>query len=92
VALYRQSVGLFGRVVSPVARPLPTQDTEETRTDIHCLVGFEPTILVFERANTFYVIDRAATVIGAVVSLEVKPFCAYHISHAKYVAYGSWAA
>jgi hypothetical protein len=35
---YRQSVGLLGRVISPVARPLPTQDntnTEETRTNIH---------------------------------------------------------
>jgi hypothetical protein len=37
---YRQSIGLLGQVISPVARPLPTQDnrnTEETRTDIHDL-------------------------------------------------------
>jgi hypothetical protein len=27
-------------------------------------VGFEPTILVFERAKTVHVLDRAATVIG----------------------------
>jgi hypothetical protein len=35
---YRQLVGLFGRVISPVARPLPTQDntnTGERRRDIH---------------------------------------------------------
>jgi hypothetical protein len=28
------------------------------------LVGFEPTNLAFERAKTFHVLDRAATVIG----------------------------
>jgi hypothetical protein len=27
-------------------------------------LGFEPTIPVFERANTFHALDRAATVIG----------------------------
>jgi hypothetical protein len=39
---YRQLVGLLGRMISPVARPLPTQDntnTEETRTDIHASTG-----------------------------------------------------
>jgi hypothetical protein len=36
--LYRQSVGLLGRVISPIVRPLPTQvitHTEETRIDIY---------------------------------------------------------
>jgi hypothetical protein len=28
-------------------------------------MGFEPTILVFERAKTVHILDRAATVIGA---------------------------
>jgi hypothetical protein len=28
------------------------------------LAGFEPTIPVFKRANTFHVLDRAATVTG----------------------------
>jgi hypothetical protein len=28
------------------------------------LVGFEPTIPVFERAKTFHALDRAATVTG----------------------------
>jgi hypothetical protein len=42
MALIRQLVGLLGRVISPVARPLPTQDntnTEEKRTDIHASSG-----------------------------------------------------
>jgi hypothetical protein len=30
-------------------------------------VGFEPTIPVFERANTVYALDRATTVIGALL-------------------------
>jgi hypothetical protein len=29
-------------------------------------VGFEPSIPVFERPDTFYALDRAATVIGAI--------------------------
>jgi hypothetical protein len=33
------------------------------------LVGFEPTILVFELAKTVHVLDRAATVIGTRVEL-----------------------
>jgi hypothetical protein len=40
--LYRQSVELLGRVISPVARQLPTQDntnTEEKRTDTHASSG-----------------------------------------------------
>jgi hypothetical protein len=39
---YRQLVGLLGRVISPVARLLPTQDntnTEETQTDMHTSSG-----------------------------------------------------
>jgi hypothetical protein len=34
---YRQSVGLLVRVISPVARPLPTQDN--TNTEIHVSLG-----------------------------------------------------
>jgi hypothetical protein len=34
-------------------------------------VGFEPTILMFERAKTVHVLDRAATVLGLVVT---QPF------------------
>jgi hypothetical protein len=42
IDVYSQSVGLLGRVISPVTRPLPTQDntnTEETRKDIHASSG-----------------------------------------------------
>jgi hypothetical protein len=52
----------------PVATPLPTHRTTQTqnkRTHTSMpLVGFEPTIPVFERAKTVHVLDRAATVIG----------------------------
>jgi hypothetical protein len=35
-------------------------------------VGFEPTILVFERAKAVHGLDRAATVIGITVTNELK--------------------
>jgi hypothetical protein len=41
---YRQVIGLLGRLISPIAKPLPTQNninTEETRTFMP-RVGFEP--------------------------------------------------
>jgi hypothetical protein len=65
--LYRQLVGLLGRVISPVARPLPMQEntnTEESGQTSMPRVGFEPTIPVFERAKTFDALERAATVVG----------------------------
>jgi hypothetical protein len=60
----------------PVARALPTRKT--TRTQNKRIqtsmpqVGFEPTIPVFERAKTVHALDRAATVIGALVSPFIK--------------------
>jgi hypothetical protein len=52
----------------PVARPLPerrTPQTQNKRIQTSMLrVGFEHTILVFERAKTVDALDRAATVIG----------------------------
>jgi hypothetical protein len=59
-----QPVGLFGRLVSPVARLLPTQRTTYTqkkRVQISMFrVGFEPTIPpVFEWAKIFHDLDRA---------------------------------
>jgi hypothetical protein len=52
----------------PVARPLPTHTTAQTqnkRTQTSMpLVGFEPTIPVFERAKTVHALDSAATVTG----------------------------
>jgi hypothetical protein len=67
----RQSVGLLGRVISPVARPLPTHrtQTQEKRGPTSMpRVGFKPTIPVFEQAKTVQVLDRAATVINRVLS------------------------
>jgi hypothetical protein len=52
----------------PVARSLPTHRT--ARTQNKCtqtpmpLVGFKPTIPVFERAKTVHALDRTATVTG----------------------------
>jgi hypothetical protein len=52
----------------PVSRPLPTHRTTQTQnkrtqTSMHC-VGFEPTILVFEREKTVHALECAVTVIG----------------------------
>jgi hypothetical protein len=55
----------------PVARPLPIQRTAQTqnkRTQTPIpRVGFEPSILLFERAKTVYALDRAASVVGHVL-------------------------
>jgi hypothetical protein len=52
----------------PIARPLPTHRTTQTQNKHRQTsmpeVGFEPTIGVFERANTVHALDRGATVIG----------------------------
>jgi hypothetical protein len=52
----------------PVTRPLPTHRTTQTqnkRTQTFMpLLGFEPTIPVFERTKMVNALDRAATVIG----------------------------
>jgi hypothetical protein len=56
----------------PIARPLPTQRT--TKKQNKCTqtstprVGFEPTILVFQRAKAVHAVDRASTVIGEALS------------------------
>jgi hypothetical protein len=66
--IYTQTVELFGGGDQPVARPLPTHRTtqkQNKRTETSLLgVGFETTIVVFERAKTVQALDRAATVIG----------------------------
>jgi hypothetical protein len=56
---------------SAVASPLPTHRTAQTQnkrtqTFTHH-AGFEPTILMFERAKTINALDRAATKIGNVI-------------------------
>jgi hypothetical protein len=66
----------------PLARPLPanrTAQTQNKRTQTSMpRVGFEPATPVFERAKTFHALDRAATVIGEVVSIaERKDYKVY---------------
>jgi hypothetical protein len=52
----------------PVARPLPTHRTTQTRNKrtqtSMTWVGFEPTIPAFERAKTVHALDRGTTVTG----------------------------
>jgi hypothetical protein len=60
----------------PVARPLLTHRTAQIQnkriqTSMH-EVGFEPTIPVFERAKTVHALDRAANVIGRLLSCAAK--------------------
>jgi hypothetical protein len=53
----------------PVARPLPAHRTAQIQNkraqESIPQVGFEPTILMFERAKTVHFLDRRATMIGA---------------------------
>jgi hypothetical protein len=55
----------------PVARPQPihrTTQTQNKRTQTSMpLVGFEPTIPVFERVKTVHALERAATVNGKIL-------------------------
>jgi hypothetical protein len=60
--LMRQSVGLLGWAISPVARPLPTQN-KRGQTSMP-REAFELAIPVSEKA------DRAATVIGSYVYIS----------------------
>jgi hypothetical protein len=52
----------------PVSKPLPvhrTTQTQHKRTQTYMpRVGFKPTTIMFERANTVHALDRAVTVIG----------------------------
>jgi hypothetical protein len=65
---FTQTVGLFGRGISPSqGRYLQTGQHKHrinAHTDIHALSGIRTTITVFERTKTFHVLDRAATVTG----------------------------
>jgi hypothetical protein len=61
------TVGLLGREISPSqGRYLHTEQHKHriNNTDIHASSGFEPTIPVFERAKTVYVLDCTVTQIG----------------------------
>jgi hypothetical protein len=68
----------------PVARPLPTHRTmwkqnKRTQTSMS-LVGFEPTIPVFEWAKMVHSLDHAATVIGSAPHSLYKMSLTYVIS------------
>jgi hypothetical protein len=60
-----QSVGLLGRMVSPVARLLPRHNdanSEKVWTDIHTTSGTRTQDLSVERMNAFHALDRVAIV------------------------------
>jgi hypothetical protein len=61
-----------GRVIGQSQRPLTTHNTHNRQTSMPP-VGFEPTISVGERPQT-YAIDRAATVADKYISLDVFIF------------------
>jgi hypothetical protein len=61
----RHSVGFPGRGISPSQSRYPTQTQNKRKQTSMPWVGFEPRIPVFDRAKAFYVLDRAATVIGS---------------------------
>jgi hypothetical protein len=65
----------------PIARPLPAHwalQTQNKRTQkfMH-LVGFEPTMPVFERAKTVHALDRASSVLGNHTRSFLKVFSPY---------------
>jgi hypothetical protein len=77
---------------NPVERPLPTCRTTQTQNKRKqtpmLLVGFEPTIPMFEGAKPFHALDRAATVVcrhlliveETHISHETQSLCALHTS------------
>jgi hypothetical protein len=68
---YGQLVGFLERIISPLARPLPTQDSinlEEKGTDIHASSGRRTHDPSVQASKTFHALDRAATVIGCLKS------------------------
>jgi hypothetical protein len=60
----RHSVGLPGRVISPLQGRYLTQTQNKHKQTSMPRVGFEPTIPAFERAKTVQALERAAAVIG----------------------------
>jgi hypothetical protein len=72
--IYTQTVGLLGRGISPSKAATYTQNNIHNKRTQTCMprVGFEPTVLVFERAKTAHIVERAATVIGEPLKLGKK--------------------
>jgi hypothetical protein len=58
----------------PVARPLPTQNKTEKNADIHTSSGIRTYDQMFEQAKTFRESDRAATLIGILVTFPLETF------------------
>jgi hypothetical protein len=81
----RQSVGLLRRGISPSQGRYLTQ-TQNTQTSMPW-EGFEPTTPVFERAKTFYALERAATVISTTWSIKPK-WSLWRIKHHDTKMYG----
>jgi hypothetical protein len=73
--IYTQFVGLLGRGISPSqGRYLHTEQHKQnkrTQTSM-CRVGYEPTTPVFERAKAIHTSDRAANVVGIVLSYRCR--------------------
>jgi hypothetical protein len=87
----------FGRFFSfvifyTVGRLLPahrTAQTQNKRTQISVsLIGFEPTVPVFERTKTVHALDRAATLIGLEWSYEHN-FCVHPVAACRNYNHGT---
>ena len=62
-----------GRVISSSQRPLPDNTQHSQKTNIHSLVGFEPTTPAGERPQT-YALDSEGTGAGIIKDLVSHPF------------------
>jgi hypothetical protein len=70
--IHTQSVGLFGRGISPSQGLYLHNTNTNKRTETFMpRVKFEPTIAVFERVKTVHALDRAATLWSAEVILSI---------------------
>jgi hypothetical protein len=71
----------FGMVISPVARPLPLQNS--TQKSSMPRVGFQHTTPVFERAKIFHALYRVATVIGSfsLNDKKIVPVLTHSLTH-----------
>jgi hypothetical protein len=72
VSLYlRHSVGLLRRVISPLQGRYLTQTQNKHKQISMSRVGFEPKVPALERAKIADALDRAATVIGKIISWDI---------------------
>jgi hypothetical protein len=75
-----QTVGLFGRVISPSHGFYLNKGQHKHRINTYThqksmpCVGFEPTISASERAKTVHALDRSATVTGSEFDLSKFKF------------------